>query len=469
MKKKKKVLLIVAGVLFVLMIAAYAANALHFRRHFYSDTTINGIDCTEMTADQVKEILAEKTQEYVLTLKKMDGTSETLQASQLGLVFRDDQAVDQHLKEQNSWLWIVEMFREKEHELQVSVEFDQAMLEAAVDGLACMQEGNYTPPQDAAIGDTENGYMVVAEVEGSQLNRDLLLETVQNAVLAGQAEVDLAASGCYLKPSVYQDDEALNARVAQLNQLVAANLTIDFGSGRVETVNGALLKTWVTQDESGNDIIDPGKITEYVASLAEKYDTKGKTHTFRTTGGSTVSLSAGDYGWEMDQATTAQSLTEAIAAGNQGTFEVTYSYSARSRETNDIGNSYVEISIDKQTMWCYVDGELLVETPVVTGCVNNGTETPRGGVWKVKGRRTDYTMKGKVDPATGQPSYLQFVNYWIPYSEDLTIGLHDLTSRSAFGGNIYITNGSHGCVNTPLDAVRQIFEVVSYGFPVIVY
>ena len=51
----------------------------------------------------------------------------------------------------------------------------------------------------------------------------------------------------------------------------------------------------------------------------------------------------------------------------------------------------------------------------------------------------------------------------------MTIGLHDLTSRSAFGGNIYITNGSHGCVNTPLDAVRQIFEVVSYGFPVIVY
>ena len=116
-------------------------------------------------------------------------------------------------------------------------------------------------------------------------------------------------------------------------------------------------------------------------------------------------------------------------------------------------------------MWCYVDGQLLVETPVVTGCVQNGTETPRGGVWKVKGKRTDYTMRGAIDPDTGEPSYLQFVNYWIPYSEDLTIGLHDLTSRSAFGGDIYITNGSHGCVNTPLDAVRQIFEVVFLWLP----
>ena len=42
-------------------------------------------------------------------------------------------------------------------------------------------------------------------------------------------------------------------------------------------------------------------------------------------------------------------------------------------------------------------------------------------------------------------------------------------SRTAFGGDIYITNGSHGCVNTPLDAMKKIYDVVSYGFPVIVY
>lgn len=468
MKKKKKILLGIAGGLFVLMIGAYTANALHFRTHFYSGTMINGVDSTEMTADEVKERLAEDTQNYVLTLVKMDGTTETISASQIGLAFEDNQEVDEHLQEQNSWFWIGEMFMDKEHELHVSVSYDETMLEAAIDGLSCMQEGNYTPPQDASIGETENGYTIVPEVEGNQLDRAVLLEAVKEAIDSGAAELNLSDSGCYMKPSVYQDDEALNARVNHLNTLVAANLTIDFGSGRIETVNGALLKTWVTQDESGNDVIDPTKITEYVSSLADKYNTVGN-HTFRTTGGSTVTLTAGDYGWVMDEATTAQNLSDAIAAGTQGSFEVTYSSSAQSRESNDIGNSYVEISIDQQTMWCYVDGSLLVETPVVTGCVNNGTETPRGGVWKIKGKRTNYTMTGAINPSTGEPSYRTFVNYWIPYSEDMTIGLHDLTSRTAFGGNIYITNGSHGCVNTPLDAVRQIFEAVSYGFPVVVY
>ena len=138
MKKKKKILLGIAGGLFVLMIGAYTANALHFRTHFYSGTMINGIDSTEMTADEVKERLAEDTQNYVLTLVKMDGTTETISASQIGLAFEDNQEVDEHLQEQNSWFWIGEMFMDKEHELHVSVSYDETMLEAAIDGLSCM-------------------------------------------------------------------------------------------------------------------------------------------------------------------------------------------------------------------------------------------------------------------------------------------------------------------------------------------
>ena len=121
MKKKKKILLAIAGALLVLMIAAYAANALHFSRHFYSGTTINGIDSTELTAEEVKEKLAQKTEEYVLNLVGMDGTSESISAEQIGLAFKDDKEVDQLLEDQNSWLWIGEVFTDKEHELQVSV------------------------------------------------------------------------------------------------------------------------------------------------------------------------------------------------------------------------------------------------------------------------------------------------------------------------------------------------------------
>ncbi|MBQ3858807.1 MAG: L,D-transpeptidase [Prevotella sp.] len=48
-------------------------------------------------------------------------------------------------------------------------------------------------------------------------------------------------------------------------------------------------------------------------------------------------------------------------------------------------------------------------------------------------------------------------------------GIHDSVWRSAYGGNIYKTNGSHGCVNTPLGAMRKIFKKAHVGTPVIVY
>lgn len=469
MSKKNKILLFSIGTLLVLMVTAYIAIAVFFMGHFYSKTTINGIDCTYLGVEEVKVLVAESVQEYALDIRKLDDTTETLDAEQLQLSFADDKEVDKLLKNQQPWLWLVDIFRNKSHELKVSINLSDEVLASSVDGLACMQEANITPPSDAAVGEDDTGYIVIPEVEGNQLDRDKVLEAVKNAVLSGKTEVNLSELGCYIKPSVYQDDEGLNNRVNHLNELISANLTMEFGSGRTETVGPDLLKTWIIQDESGNDLIDSNQVVNYVNDLAAKYNTAGATRTFTKTGGGTVKLSCGDYGWVMDTETTTANLVSAIEAGTQGEFEVTYTNSAKSRESNDIGDSYVELSIDQQTIWCYVDGKLLVTTPVVTGNVAKGWDTPKGGVWKVKGRRTDYTMTGKIDKSTGKPSYTAHCNYWIPYSEDLTIGIHDLVTRSDYGGNIYLTNGSHGCVNTPLDAVKQIYDVVAYGFPVVVY
>ena len=469
MTKKNKILLASIGMLIFLMAAAYVATAVYFMEHFYSGTTINGIDCTHLGVEEVKAKAAGAVKEYQLNVITLEGNTETLDAQKLQLSFVDDDRISQLLKDQNPWMWIGEIFQSKTHDLDGTIQISQEALSAAVSGLSCMQEENITPPQDAAVGDTDTGYMVVPEVEGNQLDGTKVIEALKNAVLSGETEVNLAEKDCYIKPSVYQNDEALNNRVNHLNQLVSANLTMDFGSGRTETVGASLIKTWVTQNEQGEDVIDQGQVEAYVSSLAEKYNTVGSIRSFKKTGGGTVKLKGGDYGWVMDVETTASEFAIAIQNGEQRSFEVTYTNSAKSRETNDIGNSYVEISIARQTMWCYVDGKLLVTTPVVTGSVANGTETPKGGVWKVKGKRTDYTMTGKINPETGKPSYTAHCNYWIPYSEDLTIGLHDLVTRSAYGGEIYLTNGSHGCVNTPLEAVKQIYDVVAYGFPVVVY
>ena len=69
----------------------------------------------------------------------------------------------------------------------------------------------------------------------------------------------------------------------------------------------------------------------------------------------------------------------------------------------------------------------------------------------------------------GTPEYESFVNYWMPFKGN-SVGLHDATWQSAFGGSRYLQGfGSHGCVNLPLDKAKELYGMVEPGDVVVVH
>ena len=48
------------------------------------------------------------------------------------------------------------------------------------------------------------------------------------------------------------------------------------------------------------------------------------------------------------------------------------------------------------------------------------------------------------------------------------VGIYDI-NRTVFGGTEYISNGSHGCVNTPHENAEKIYNNIEPGVPVVVY
>ena len=48
-------------------------------------------------------------------------------------------------------------------------------------------------------------------------------------------------------------------------------------------------------------------------------------------------------------------------------------------------------------------------------------------------------------------------------------GLHDATWRSNFGGDIYQTSGSHGCVNMPYESAKELYGLIDAGTLVLIY
>ena len=48
-------------------------------------------------------------------------------------------------------------------------------------------------------------------------------------------------------------------------------------------------------------------------------------------------------------------------------------------------------------------------------------------------------------------------------------GLHDADWQTEFGGDVYKTKGSHGCINLPPAQAEVIYHTVEAGYPVIIY
>ena len=138
-------------------------------------------------------------------------------------------------------------------------------------------------------------------------------------------------------------------------------------------------------------------------------------------------------------------------------------FSTISTSTNlGMKGTWIEINIKTQTLRMYVNNKLYVKTPVVTG--NVGDRHTSKGTHSVLEKTAHRELKGSY----GSQTWDVTVNYWLKFTSD-SQGIHDSTWRSAYGGNIYKTNGSHGCVNTPLGAMRKIFKKAHVGTPVIVY
>ncbi len=463
-KKSKKALWAALGGCAVLAVAGYAGVGFYYQDKFYPGTMINGVDCSGKDTAYVRELLRDSAENYSLNIKVRGDKTEKIDGSTIQLTYQDDNGADKVMEEQNSWLWPVQLFGDKTYTVNADSSYNEESLNQAVSALACMQDANMTPAQDARVEDNGTSYEIVPEVEGTTLDKEKTLAAIKGAVDQRQTEISLEEADCYVKPAVYQDNEILKKDAEQLNKFTSLQASLNFGTG-TETVTRDQLKSWLRKGEDGNYYFDTETVKQTVIAWSEKYNTIGQPRDFVTSNGATVHLTQGDYGWRLWQDKTTESLVNMLNAGQSGAVEPTWLYSGQKHGGNDIEGTYVEISISEQRMWFYKNGTLLVDTPVVTGNPNKGNGTPAGGVWRLKDKASPSTLVGRYPDGTIE--YETPVNYWMPFNGG--IGIHDLTSRSSFGGDIYLYNGSHGCINTPLENARTIYENIEVNTPVVVY
>ena len=454
-------MMILLILLILILSGVYAFGVRHFRTHFFPNSRINGVQVGDMTVDDARYAIQSRIRDYTLTLKERGGITETIGGDQIYMQYADDGEIQECLDSQNPYMWLFHLARGKSFRVKAGYVYDKSVIDSVLDTLQCFRSENEIAPTSARITETDTGEFVIQEsVEGTMLDRQKTRLAIMQAIENAETTMDLDALDLYEKAAVTANDEDLVSRVEDANRMVNTNIVYDFVD-RQYIVDGTVVREFMRADEEGNYKLNREKILEWVKQMAYDTDTFGMSHEFRTHSGRVITLAAGgDYGWVINQEETANDLYHAIQEGEQGNKDPIYVFRAIDRSSNDIGGTYVEICIEKQTMWCYQDGREVLETKVVTGSHASQNDTPSGCVWAIDGKEANALF-----PEAGGVR----VAYWLPFVD--SCGIHDADWRSAgeYGGTTWLHNGSHGCINTPKEAAGQIFSIMGVGYPVVVY
>ena len=448
---------------------SYYYGMTYSRTHFLENTYINGQEVSGMTAPQVEKILYQNADEYELKITFRDGEEETITGSQIGYKVKPDGSVDRILQSQDHLRWYKCFFRRTDGEVELKTIYDPNRLREAVSALPELQKDHMVTPVDAYIELQGTKFNIIPEVEGNYVEAELVQKAVDEAVQKEEPSVVVAdIKGSYRVPSVRATDKDIVEKCDNYNHMLAGSITWNLPNGETMTVDAETTVNWLSQDEDGNYYRDEDlweeKIEFWVDELARNVNTVGKDWSFDATGVGNITVSGGDYGYSVNKVDEREEVWDLLWDGESEEREP-YFYTTQYNKGSGIGGTYIEANLSQQHVYIYIDGDMVLDTPCVSGNTSNGHGTPTG-VYQILYKDTDTDLKGQ-QLANGQYSYISHVDYWMPFYGGC--GFHDASWRSSFGGNIYKYDGSHGCVNLPPSIAPTFYNYVRTGMPVVVF
>ena len=462
---KVKALWITGGVLAVICLI-YVAISVYFMSHFFVNTKINGKNFSGKTASDVEKYLQTNIKDYKLTILENEGRQDVISGSEIGLEYRAGTEAEKLLKDQNGFAWPKAFFTENSRKVSVNVSYNEESLNQRISQLSCLQT-EQTPAENAKPEFDGNQYVIKPEVYGNAVDKERLTEQVKVHITEFQPQLDMVETKCYAKPKYVEDSKEVQEACDAMNKYVNASITYPMNEPVV--VDKALISQWLQVDGEMKVSLNTEAMKQWFTAFGDKYDTQGTTRTFTTPAGKSATVTGGTYGWSIDEDTELVNLQNSILNGEVVTREPAYyaGGTAAAHSGQDWGNTYAEVDMSAQHMWYVQNGQVVLETDVVTGEPIPSKITPEG-VYSLMWKQPNSVLVGEIDPDTGEPAYRTKVKYWMQVTSS-GVGFHDAIWQTAFGGTLYQIpgTGSHGCINMPLDQAGALFNMIEPGTPVI--
>lgn len=456
-RARQRLILISCIGAFAALIALFLGVSVYFENHFFPHTTILGVECGGKDASYVEDKLRDRAGSYLLTILDRKGEKNQVRGADIDCRYVNSGEVAEILSHQVGASFLSQLSNEKIYEPGDEISFDEGALRNVVAGFPFMDPSNMEPPKDAALSVHEGGYDLTPEEQGTTVIPEKVQEAVREAVKAQEESLTIS-DDCYEKPQVTTESPEIASITKQFDAYMQAEITYDIEGMDVKLGRDEIMGL-ISLDQSTNTVsLDAEKVKEYAQSLASKVNTYGRARQFQTAQGDTITIGGGDYGWVLDKAAEAEQIITDLTNGKPVTREPIYEQTALCRGENDIGNTYVEIDYTNQHLYYFENGALKEDTDIVSGNINRNNGSP-DGVFKIVYKQSPATLVGE--------NYSSDVTYFMPFAYN--VGIHDASWRSQFGGEIYKSNGSHGCINVPEEAAKTLYDILEVGTPVIAY
>ena len=474
-KKKKHRLklwhkiLIVVAVIIIALGCAYGAGMSYWSQRFWPGSSLDGVDLSEVAFADAPDMFHDDPNETMLTVRDADThTDDIVTAQDIG--FGTDYATPLAAlqEDHNDLLWLFEVLGKKERAYTSTSSYDEEKLAALVPELQCVK-AEPIKAEDARLEYTDGKFNIVNEIYGTEIEGETLKKAVLDAVANEQDVIEVSKiENIYIQPKVTKDNPAFVDAKTKGEKMIAAEQTWKVDD-TTETITSETIAGWISLDESGQPVLDHDAVKNWWHKIGKKYDHDANTlNNFKTSGGSVIDVSGGDWkngGRATDESAMASASIESIESGTPETRDFIW---ARGGNESDegLGGTYIEISISAQHVWYYKDGHLEYDYDCVTGKPDGKHNTPTG-IYYIKDQATNYEMVGDDEDHDGKEDYRTKCKYWsrITWSG---VGIHDLWHPN-YGGDRYRSNGSHGCINSPLEAAKYIYNNVKSGTPVVIY
>lgn len=425
---KKRVIIIIS--LLLILLGIYFGGYVYFNNHFLANSYVNNKD---VSLDDLSSANEKFKDEIPIIIVKQKDKSEEIRLTDLDQSIKYD--MSDLINKQNKILWFISFFNKREYACnKISGEYKEDNLNRIVDNLYCLKEENIKMPVDAHLSIDNGSIQIIKEDDGAYIKKDVVYDSLKEKIdeyYEGLDDNVLDLTDKYAIANIKEDDNELINKKKEYDKYLEKTITININNSNSEYLSGNSLAN-LYKIENNELKYDDDKVNNYISSITYYYN-----------------VSSYNY---IDRSSFKNDLVKSLDSINNSTINLNWI-----EETK----RFIEVIISEQTLYYYENDTLILSSPVVTGNAEITGPTPTG-YFSVTRKVTDTNLVGA--------DYTEHVDYWIGFDETGRIfGFHDASWRDEFGGEIYLSDPSRGCVNMPVSKISILFDYVTIGTSVYIH